>query len=58
MTYDVTVVKTQTCVVRTEAECPMDALKYVQMNAQLRQFKNLHWKDVDLYAKDVEQIEN
>ena len=57
MKYVVTLVKTQTCEVETESGCIMDAMKYVQMNAQLGQFKQLDWKDRELYAKDAEECE-
>ena len=56
MTYDVTLVKTQTCVVRTEADSPMDALKYVQFNAQLGQFTTLQWTDKEIYGQDVDEV--
>ena len=58
MIYNVMMVKTQTCVIETEAGCHLDAMKYVEMNVQLGQYTNLKWKDKEIYARDVEQIDD
>lgn len=57
MKYVVTVARVQTVEIETEAECEMDAMRYIEMNVQLGQFKNLDWKDRELYAKDAERCD-